>query len=82
MFLLSLFFITLSYQEQLLAVYILSETVVTEGIIHVSGQNIKMIIIMEICKEPTLQLKALNKHNITHIMYVKMENVISNLTKS
>ena len=29
---------------------------------------------MEICKEPTLWLKALNKH--THIMYIEMENVI------
>ena len=29
---------------------------------------------MEICEAPTLQLKALNKH--THIMYIKMENVI------
>ena len=29
---------------------------------------------MEICKAPTLQLKALNKH--THIMYIEMENVI------
>ena len=28
----------------------------------------------------TLQLKALNKHNITHIMHIEMENVISNLT--
>ena len=28
---------------------------------------------MEICKAPTLRLKALNKHSITHIMYVKME---------
>ena len=33
-----------------------------------------MIIIMEICKAPTLRLKALNKH--THIMYIEMENVI------
>ena len=41
-----------------------------------------IIIIMEICKAPTLQLKALNKHNITHIMYIEMENVISSLTKS
>ena len=32
-----------------------------------------VIIIMEICKAPTLRLKALNKH--THIMYIKMENV-------
>ena len=29
---------------------------------------------MEICKAPTLQLKALNKH--THIMYIEMENVV------
>ena len=29
---------------------------------------------MEICKAPTLRLKALNKH--THIMYVEMENVL------
>ena len=35
---------------------------------------IKIIIIMEICKAPTLRLKALNKH--THIMYIEMENVI------
>ena len=32
---------------------------------------------MEICKAPTLRLKALNKHSITHIMYIEMENVIS-----
>ena len=42
----------------------------------------KVIIIMKICEAPTLRLKALNKHNITHIMYSEMENVISNLTKS
>ena len=29
---------------------------------------------MEICKAPTLRLKALNKH--THIMYTEMENAI------
>ena len=29
---------------------------------------------MEICKAPTLRLKALNKH--IHIMYIEMENVI------
>ena len=29
---------------------------------------------MEICKAPTLQLKALNKR--THIMHTEMENVI------
>ena len=33
-----------------------------------------IIIIMEVCKVPTLLLKALNKH--THIMYIEMENVI------
>ena len=36
--------------------------------------DIIIIIIMEICKAPTLRLKALNKH--THIMYIEMENVI------
>ena len=34
----------------------------------------EIIIIMEICKAPTLRPKALNKH--THIMYTEMENVI------
>ena len=34
-----------------------------------------MIIIMEICKAPTLRLKALNKHSITHIMYIEMEMI-------
>ena len=40
--------------------------------------SILLIIIMEICKapRPTLQLKALNKHSIMHIMYLEMENVI------
>ena len=28
---------------------------------------------MEICKAPTLRLKTLNKHSITHIMYMEME---------
>ena len=37
---------------------------------------------MEICKTPALRLKALNKHNITHVMYIEMEHVTSNLTKS
>ena len=32
-----------------------------------------IIIIMEICKAPTLWLKALNKHSITHIMYINVE---------
>ena len=40
-----------------------------------------IMIIMEICKAPPLRLKALNKHSITHIMYIKMENVISNKNK-
>ena len=40
----------------------------------VIGVIILIILIMEICKVPTLQLKALNKH--THIMYIEMENVI------
>ena len=35
-----------------------------------------VIMIMEICKAPTLWLKALNRHSIAHIMYIEMENVI------
>ena len=34
------------------------------------------------CKEPTPWLKALNKRNITHLMYIRMENVICILTKA
>ena len=34
---------------------------------------------MEICKAPTLRLKALNKHSIAHIISVHRDgNVISN----
>ena len=33
-----------------------------------------MMIIKEICKAPTLRLKALNKHRITYILYIEMEN--------
>ena len=33
---------------------------------------------MEICEAPILRLKVLNKHSIAHIMYIEMENVISN----
>ena len=40
-------------------------------------QSMSLIIIMEICKGPTLRLKALNKH--THIMYIEMENVIQKI---
>ena len=28
---------------------------------------------MEICKAPTLRLKALNRHSVTHMMYIEME---------
>ena len=38
-----------------------------------------ILIKIDICKAPTLRLKALNKHSITHIMYIEMENVMSNL---
>ena len=36
---------------------------------------------MEICKVPTLRLRVLNKHSVTHIMYIEMENVIRKKTK-
>ena len=35
--------------------------------------KVSLIIIMEICKVPTFRLKALNKHSITHIIYIEME---------
>ena len=38
-----------------------------------------IIIIMEICKAPTLRLKALNKH--THITYIEIENLIKKKKK-
>ena len=37
------------------------------------SQAAQFKLIMEICKVPTLRLKTLNKHSITHIMYIKME---------
>ena len=42
-----------------------------------SRRNNNRIIITDICKAPTLRLKALNKH--THIMYIEMENVIKKM---
>ena len=38
---------------------------------------------MEICKAPTLRLKVLNKHSITHIMYIEIEilSAIKNIYK-
>ena len=41
-----------------------------------------IIVIMDVCKAPSLRLKQLNKSNITHITYIEMENVIISLTKS
>ena len=31
---------------------------------------------MEICKAPTLRLKALNKHSITRIMYIEKKSLL------
>ena len=45
-------------------------------------QNVAIIVIRESYKAPILRLRALNKHNKTHIMYIEIDNVISNLTKS
>ena len=57
--------------------------------LHVCGNSLKIlvqttlcfhiIIIRDICKAPTLRLKALNKH--THIMCIEMENVIKKKRK-
>ena len=41
-----------------------------------------MIIIMENCKAPTPWIKAMNKRNTAHIMYIETENVIQNFTNS
>ena len=51
-------------------------TQVSTGMLFSSSKthNRYLIITMEICKVPTLRLKAPNKH--THIMYIEMENVI------
>ena len=47
---------------------------VHRGIGSVAGSVIIiMIIIMEICKAPTLPLEAPNKRSIAHIMYIGME---------
>ena len=43
--------------------------------------NLTCLIIMDFCKAPALRFKALNKHSITHMMYIEMENVISNKEK-
>ena len=43
-------------------------TRIIKGTVKASRDGEALIIIMEICKAPTLRLKALNKH--THIMYI------------
>ena len=42
----------------------------------------QIIVIKKFCKAPTQQFKALNKHYITHIMHIKVENVICKLSNS
>ena len=49
-------------------------TWISHGVYFLS--SFLITIITEICKAPTLRLKALNKR--THIMYIEMENVIQN----
>ena len=41
-----------------------------------------VVVIMEICKAHTPQLKALNKHNTCRLMYMEMENVLTNANTS
>ena len=41
-----------------------------------------IIIMLEICKAPTVRPKALDKHYTHNIAYIEMENVIPNLTKA
>ena len=51
----------------------IASTFTTEKI---SGASVSIITIMEICKAPTLRLKALNKHSVIHKMYIEMEMYI------
>jgi len=45
-----------------------------EGCAVVVGASLLPLVIrMEMCKAPTLRLKAPNKHSITHIKYIEME---------
>ena len=41
-----------------------------------------VVVIIEICKAHTPQLKALNKHNTCRLMYMEMENVLTNAKTS
>ena len=41
-----------------------------------------IIIIMEIRKAPTSRFQALNKRNLTHIMYIEMNIFVSKLNKT
>ena len=50
-----------------------SEIISTPSLLQLQLKSIIILIIMEICKAPTLRLKALNKPSITHIMYIEME---------
>ena len=52
------------------------------GTVQVLDQADESIIMVEIRKAPTQRLKALNKHNRTHIMYPEIENVVRNLANS
>ena len=42
----------------------------------------QIIVIMKIWKAPNKWFKALNKHYITHIMHIKVENVFCKLSNS
>ena len=46
------------------------------------GIPMSLMIITEICKAGTPRLKALNKRNITRVMYIEMENITCNLMKT
>ena len=38
-----------------------------------SNRHIIIMIMLEICKAPTLRLNTLNKLNVKHIMYIEMK---------
>ena len=53
--------------------YLVCKSWIKYGLSLETHTEYNFIINMEICKEPTLRLKALNTHSITHVTYIQME---------
>ena len=46
-----------------------------------SNRHIIIMIMLKICKAPTLRLNTLNKLSVKHIMYIEMKNFMSKKQK-